>query len=410
MCERVTGRLAKDGPPCPVCEGAVPPSLGVKPRKYCSLECCRKAQKGVYLRNLEQHACCRCGVVLQYKGRGPRRKIKCKECKKYAKDAYRDSRVRACVCGRCGVEFASRYKKQFCSKRCQHKGRGGIHGDFVPCEKCGKPFRQTCREKRFCSRKCSRPAKKYNCLNCGIEFHKRRFKSGSTSCQTKYCTRECAFEARRLKKPCAQRPQEIAKRLAIWLLSWGDDQWPMTSKCRECGDPFTAQAHAGAERQESCSSCRRRVARVCAGCGCGIEPGVSRRCDPCRRERRSEIRRAERRRRRKAGGGEGSYRQRCKKYGAPYTKVSRKAVLDRDGWQCVFCGVALLRGHAFIAGTKTPHPRCPTIDHIVPLSFGPSSPGHVFDNCQAACWVCNCERGVEAADSFARRKATSQYL
>lgn len=455
MCERVTGRLAKDGTPCPVCGGDVPPSPNRRQRKYCSRRCCynrpRAGRAGpkpseipclvcarpiaqdpsshgarricskacAFLRKRQlrggkpqQIPCVVCGVgIKQDLHRGRTKRICSRECER-KRDSARKPKEKEGLCVSCGAVFLSKYQRQFCSKRCQHGGRGEVHGDFVSCEACGKPFRQSCREKRFCSRKCFKPAKEYTCLNCGKQFCRKRYKSGAYSIQTKYCTRECAFEARRLKKPCAQRPKEIAGRLARWFLSWGDDQWPLTSKCRVCGDIFTAQAHAGADRFDACYSCRRRIATICKNCvdcGCELTPGILRRCDPCRQKRRKEIRRAEKRRRRKAGGGEGSYRQRCKKYGAPYTKVSRKAVLDRDRWKCQLCGNALLRSHTTLFGTRTPHPRSPTLDHIVPLSFGPTSPGHVFDNCQAACWGCNCERGVEDADSFARRKATPPY-
>lgn len=81
--------------------------------------------------------------------------------------------------------------------------------------------------------------------------------------------------------------------------------------------------------------------------------------------------------------------------------------MDRDGWKCQICGESLLRGYTLLPGTRTPHPLSPTIDHIVPLSFGPSSPGHVIDNCQAACWECNCRRGATPLDSFAPSNATS---
>ena len=108
-------------------------------------------------------------------------------------------------------------------------------------------------------------------------------------------------------------------------------------------------------------------------------------------------------------GNDCTFRQRCKKYGCPYTKVSKQAVMERDDWKCRLCGHKLLDKFTTVIGTRTPHPRSPTIDHVVPLSFGPSSPGHVFDNCQAACWKCNCERGTEDADSFAARKATQLH-
>lgn len=81
--------------------------------------------------------------------------------------------------------------------------------------------------------------------------------------------------------------------------------------------------------------------------------------------------------------------------------------MNRDKWKCQLCGDNLLDRYTTIMGTRTPHPRSPTIDHIVPLSFGPTSPGHVFDNCQAACFECNSHRGTKSIDSFVPRNATA---
>ena len=393
---------------CPVCGGDVPPSLGCKPRKYCSPACRQSSCKGIHGRNQKPHFCVECGTQVPYSGRGPRRGLKCHQCKRAAEKQRLSKAAKPRQCLRCGQSFRSPYRKKFCSHRCQHGGVGKKHGDIVPCKTCGLGFRRSRPGQVYCSRRCAQPPGVYTCLNCGAEFRKRRYKSGSVSCQKKYCSRDCAFEARRLKKSCAQRPLEVAGKLAKWFLSWGDDQWPATSHCRACGDQFCAQRRASDEKHEKCMSCRNKESktdRPCPGCGC-VLPRRRRWCANCSARRSKDQRRKNKRARRKKHGNDCTFRKRCKKYGVPYTKVSRQAVMERDGWRCQLCSVKLLASFTTIVGTKTPHPRSPTIDHIVPLSFGPGSPGHVFDNCQAACWACNCERGAEDADSFARRKAT----
>lgn len=323
------------------------------------------------------------------------------------KSQLRAKKLKIASCARCGREFETRHKRMFCSEKCRHNGSGEVHGDTKPCERCGKPVKVSCRGFRFCSRACANPGAAFQCLNCGVEFKKKRFKSGAYSCQTKYCSRPCAFEARRLKKKCAARPLEVAGKLARWFLSWGDDQWPVTAKCH-CGAEFVHQKSESSERHDRCRVCRSRAPRSCPDCGRDLD-GCKRVCEDCGAVRKKASRRRHRRSRRRRHGNACTFRQRCKKYGCRYTAVSKRAVMERDGWRCRLCGDRLLEEFVTLPGTRTPHSKSPTIDHIVPLSFGPSSPGHVFDNCQAACWACNCERGTEAAESFAARKATGLH-
>lgn len=383
----------------------MPPSLGYKPRTFCSPECCRAASRPP---KCHATACRICGEqIVQSSGPGKTRLICSPKCRSEAK---KRKPTRQSKCQRCAVSFESTGRR-FCSQEC--RSAAATKPPDANCDHCGKPFKKKKARQRFCSEQCrlaspAIPARKYVCLNCEKPFTRKRFPSGNVSCQKKYCSRDCAFEARRLRKPCAERPSEATRRLAGWFLSWGDDQWPVVSSCPDCGRRFCRQRDSAGETHEKCPSCRSveiKPERQCEGCGSALNAG-RRLCSGCADKRQKEQRRRYRRAHRKKHGSACTFRQRCKKYGTPYTKVSKQAVMERDGWGCQLCGVALLRSFTTIVGTRTPHPRSPTIDHIVPLSFGPTSPGHVFDNCQAACWACNCERGTQDADSFARRKAT----
>jgi 5-methylcytosine-specific restriction endonuclease McrA len=78
---------------------------------------------------------------------------------------------------------------------------------------------------------------------------------------------------------------------------------------------------------------------------------------------------------------------RCDTWGVPYTKVSRAAVFKRDGYVCQLCGEPI------DPKLRYPNPKSKSLDHIVPLSHGPGTPGHVFSNAQAAHFGCNASKG-----------------
>lgn len=398
-----TGRcVGKDAKTCPACGGDVPPSLGSKPRTYCSTRCSRDVRLGLHTRRRQQSTCAKCGAPVDYPGRGPRSGIHCRECR----ESYsRPVTLLNLACVRCGESFESPHRRRFCSRRCQYDAKGDIHGDLVPCARCSSPFKATKKRSSFCSRKCAMAGRKYQCLCCGVTFRRKRYASGAYSKQKKYCSRDCAFDARRRKLRCAVRPLELAGQLAGWFLGWNKEATAppkrQTISCLRCGEVAVVKFGSDKNLCELCKS-----VRPCDGCGREIKAG-RRRCGQCSKDHKTVSRREDRRRRRLLYGHDGTFRQRCKKYGAPYTKVSKKVVMDRAGWRCQICEQELLRAYTVLPGTRTPHNRCPTIDHISPLSLGPNGPGHVLDNCQAACWRCNCLRGAEPLDSFVQRKATS---
>src|SRR6185369_6572415 len=58
-------------------------------------------------------------------------------------------------------------------------------------------------------------------------------------------------------------------------------------------------------------------------------------------------------------------RRRALKKGAHKTEpVLRRKVFDRDGWRCHLCGQPTNKS------AVVPHPKAPTLDHVIPLSAG----------------------------------------
>lgn len=77
-------------------------------------------------------------------------------------------------------------------------------------------------------------------------------------------------------------------------------------------------------------------------------------------------------------------RRAARKRDAYVADVWRAAVFERDGFRCKLCGGRLAMKQ------KAPHPKSPTIDHVIPLSLGGT---HEPANCQSAHFWCNSAKG-----------------
>lgn len=76
-------------------------------------------------------------------------------------------------------------------------------------------------------------------------------------------------------------------------------------------------------------------------------------------------------------------RRLTRKRGAYVADVYRKKVYEADGYRCHIC-------RRKTDPTKTaPHPKAPTIDHVIPLALGGT---HEPLNCRTACFLCNCTK------------------
>lgn len=226
MQPRATDGRAKDGKKCPVCDGEVPPSLGYRPRIYCS-EACRSHDKYRKMVAARNRSCPGCGVpmpAIRRPGRPP--SPWCSDCRLAASTK---------ACARCGVAFAGRRGSKYCSSACRKKP--STTPRKVKCLECGVTFETDGAEKKFCGFLCSQAANSRrlrernkavaappkSCLCCNKPFYKRS--SGRNA--GKYCSRECAFEARRLKLPCTQlgrrKGTPLSSHLAVWFHNWGND-------------------------------------------------------------------------------------------------------------------------------------------------------------------------------------------
>lgn len=127
----------------------------------------------------------------------------------------------------------------------------------------------------------------------------------------------------------------------------------------------------------------RNGCKICTACGedkplseygidRSVKSGLAIYCKPCNRAKSSmpppDVKR------------DAWNRTRARKAGVEVGSVMASHVLDRDGWICQICKEPIDASDVY------PHPRSPSLDHVVPISRGG---GHTPDNCQAAHLGCN---------------------
>jgi hypothetical protein len=184
----------------------------------------------------------------------------------------------------------------------------------------------------------------YDCVGCG----RRCIRGENVPIRAnRWCSKSCAKNHLRSASPTPTKIQRKRAELARrdrGLASRRRRTWQQ-STCGECGSRFLVPARA---TDATCS-------RVCADGW-----------------RRSQVKDGRRRRRARQRGA--SRRER----------YSLRQIAERDRWKCQLCGDLVLKSAA------VPHPRAPTVDHILPLARGGDD---TVANVQLACFRCNCLKG-----------------
>lgn len=258
----------------------------------------------------------------------------------------------------------------------------------VPCVGCGKlcwrdsRFSLAEQPPRTCRACRARPDAL--CETCGTQF-KAKKNNGKVQ---RFCSKPCKGVASRSQAPKALAPS------APWVMGY----------CAYCGDPFTTRKsgslycsmpcrrmRAAASRQgrdwststelihdpkprrtftpEHTSSGRIFVSGECRRCGdlfTIIDQLENRYCST------------------RCARADGKDRRRARKREAFVENVYRAKVFERDGWRCQICRRKVDRLKA------APHPKAPTLDHIIPLAKGGT---HEPRNAQLACFTCNSRKG-----------------
>lgn len=244
------------------------------------------------------------------------------------------------------------------------------------CRVCAAPVKKPARGRtpQFCGNRCkyqhgarqrgvpeAHRAPRAVCGGCGREFA-QRITNGQ---RLMHCSRRCAGQVSKAQTQERVAREQLVRREVAALGRIGAKWRAAARDARRC--------QAVADRRQ----CR------CAGCGTGFiqrthhgRPQV--RCDECAR--------AEARRLKKRAKRVRESRMRARRRGVQCERIDPLAVLERDGWRCMLCGIGTPRR---LRGTCDP--RAPEMDHIIPLAAGGT---HTWGNVQCACRACNHAKGA----------------
>lgn len=232
------------------------------------------------------------------------------------------------------------------------------------CPYCGGEFEQEKRRGRvriYCSRKCQTAA------NGGVK------KTGVCA----LCNGPCQKPAKHCKE-CAEKrgaKREIPDRDCIIC---GKTFRPKRRKAKCCGLECSKKAGG----RTIAKAIVKDVVLECAICGKSFHPHIyhpdQKTCSyKCKRkyDDRQKVESGYKR--------ELLNRRRAIIYGVEAEQFDVMKVFDRDGWVCQICGKKVNRR------LKYPHPKSPSLDHIIPLSRGGT---HTTDNVQLAHFGCNAHK------------------
>lgn len=223
------------------------------------------------------------------------------------------------------------------------------------------------------------------CLVCGATFKAKRR-------HARYCSSLCRTRAHRARKPKKTKDERATQRAARQAARRAARE----ARWMPCGTRAAYEQHLS-RGEQPCDSCRqaerdrRRNRRpygakagACSQCGKAVWLSRSSRPDPtCHDCRRGN-----------PGAAKASPYKRRLLSNVPWDGVTNEEILERDRWLCRM-DQCLFGSRRIYKSRKWPDPRSPSIDHIIPLSFGGDDTQF---NKRAAHLRCNIVRGT-APDS-----------
>jgi 5-methylcytosine-specific restriction endonuclease McrA len=264
-------------------------------------------------------------------------------------------------CARCGVSFAAKSSKRYCSEACRSKAEKARYQQRYR-EKYRIPKLALYHER---ARASGRPERqrlnRTECLTCGTDAgmdwwvgrHAPKASGASPNCAAR-CQRcynaVCAERYHRRKG--VEGRGSVGPRWQSAIRAWHRDRDKRNailvgSECIECHSFYFPNA----ERRYNTARCE-----WCAEAHEGTYHSVA-----MRRRRAAE-----------RNGDKG---------------ITWRSVAERDGWGCHLCG-----GEVEQVGGTAKEPRGATVDHLTPIALGGP---HTWDNVALAHRLCNVSRGAK---------------
>jgi 5-methylcytosine-specific restriction endonuclease McrA len=215
------------------------------------------------------------------------------------------------------------------------------------------------------------------CRECGRSFESTRVNGAGQVQRT--CSRTCGSKER------ARRKADRLQALAI------EAETRRSGTCAQCA---TAYRKASATQRYCSPQCYRDATTTprtltCAHCCEQLVAKWKRLHPECAKARKMADKKARRKASRAKAREDRKHTSRAKRFGVPRDSSIRNVdVYERDGWTCQLCHRPISKR---LLGRN--ESQAPSIDHIIPLSM-PGSPGHVWNNVQAAHRVCNSTKGA----------------
>jgi 5-methylcytosine-specific restriction endonuclease McrA len=214
---------------------------------------------------------------------------------------------------------------------------------------------------RFCSEACRRKSHERPCEVCGTYYYPKTTGGGPA---TRTCGRICGAVVRKQGMP---PPKAKVKKVRFGCCPTCSQ--PFVGKGIYCPDHRGYQARTGMRMVQCAGPHAEPLLFAHVVEGSGLPPRFCTDCQTARRREHRRAAKAQRRARRKAAVTE---------------SVSPRYVFERDGWRCGICKKAVVKS------AVVPHPKAPTLDHIVPLAHGGD---HTKANLQCAHFMCNSLKG-----------------
>jgi HNH endonuclease len=242
----------------------------------------------------------------------------------------------------------------------------------LPCKTCGGPLSPW--GKVYCSAQCANLAPRRRsqtrlraCEICGEQYKANRG-------DQRTCGRKCGIELRRRNGTLATggRPRKTWPSCRVWMRD-----------CAHCGSVFVGRQPRAKFCSLKCKNHNYRQRCSCQDnrCGCGVGiPHNRKKCDACVARTKAALKRR------------GKRAREARKRGVKHEAYTLEEIAMRDRYHCGLC-------RKRVAMTKqVPHPKAPTIDHIVPIDDGGDD---VRANVQLAHFICNSRKGTGGTQQLA---------